>query len=91
MLSSTTGMRHSDLEPHLKERLRRLLPDYVCGINPLADFSQDAETVGVDSEDVGSFIEVLQAKMLESCGRAQVHRLQGQAHHCLRGRERSLP
>jgi len=54
----------------LKERLRRLLPDYVCGINPLAAFSQDSETVGVDSEDVGSFIVVLQAEMLESCGRA---------------------
>jgi len=60
------GMRLSDLEPHLKERLRRLLPDYVCCINSLEAFSQDAETVGVDSEDVGSFIEVLQAKMLES-------------------------
>jgi hypothetical protein len=39
-------------------------------MNPLAAFSQDAETVGVDSDDVGSFIVVLQAEMMESCGRA---------------------
>lgn len=67
------GMRLSDLEPHLKERLRQLLPDYVCGMNPVDyTFSQDAETVkktieiGVDSEDVGSFIVVLQAEILDS-------------------------
>ena len=67
------GMRLSDLEPHLKERLRRLLPDYVCGMNPVDyTFSQDAEMVkktieiGVDSEDVGSFIVVLQAEILDS-------------------------
>mgnify|MGYP002475641111 FL=1 len=67
------GMRLSGLEPPLKERLRRLLPDYVCGMNPVDyTFSQDAETVkktieiGVDSEDVGSFIVVLQAEILDS-------------------------
>jgi len=67
------GMRLSDLEPHLKERLRQLLPDYVCGMNPVDyTFSQDAETVkktieiGVDSDDVGSFIVVLQAEILDS-------------------------
>jgi acyl-CoA synthetase (NDP forming) len=67
------GMRLSELEPHLKERLKRLLPDYVCGMNPVDyTFSQDAETVkrtieiGVDSDDVGSFIVVLQAEILES-------------------------
>jgi len=54
----------------LKERLRRLLLGYASGINPLAAFSQDAEMVGVDGEHVGSFIVVLQAEMLESCGRA---------------------
>ena len=59
-----------DLEPYLKERLRRLLLDYVSGMNPLAAFSQDVETVGVDSDDVDSFIVVLQAEILESCGRA---------------------
>ena len=67
------GMRLSDLEPHLKERLKNLLPDYVCGMNPVDyTFSQDAETVkrtieiGVDSDDVGSFMVVLQAEILET-------------------------
>lgn len=67
------GMRLSDLEPHLKERLKNLLPDYVCGMNPVDyTFSQDAETVkrtieiGVESDDVGSFMVVLQAEILES-------------------------
>ena len=67
------GMRLSELEPHLKERLRNLLPDYVCGMNPVDyTFSQDAETVkktieiGVKSDDVGSFMVVLQAEILES-------------------------
>ncbi len=67
------GMRLSELEPDLKERLRKLLPDYVCGMNPVDyTFSQDAQTVkktieiGVDSQDVGSFIVVLQAEILES-------------------------
>jgi len=67
------GMRLADLEPHLKDRLKKLLPDYVCGMNPVDyTFSQDAETVkrtieiGVDSEDVGSFIVVLQAEILDS-------------------------
>jgi acyl-CoA synthetase (NDP forming) len=67
------GMRLSELEPHLKERLKNLLPDYVCGMNPVDyTFSQDAETVkrtieiGVDSSDVGSFIVILQAEILES-------------------------
>jgi acyl-CoA synthetase (NDP forming) len=67
------GMRLAELEPPLKERLKSLLPDYVCGMNPVDyTFSQDAETVkrtieiGVDSGDVGSFIVVLQAEILES-------------------------
>lgn len=67
------GMRLSELEPHLKERLKNLLPDYVCGMNPVDyTFSQDAEIVkktieiGVESNDVGSFIVVLQAEILES-------------------------
>jgi acyl-CoA synthetase (NDP forming) len=67
------GMRLSDLEPHLKDRLRNLLPDYVCGMNPVDyTFSQDAQTVkrtieiGVDSDDVGSFMVVLQAEILET-------------------------
>lgn len=67
------GMRLSDLEAPLKDRLKNLLPDYVCGMNPVDyTFSQDAETVkrtieiGVDSDDVGSFIVILQAEILES-------------------------
>lgn len=67
------GMRLSELEEPLKERLRSLLPDYVCGMNPVDyTFSQDAETVkktieiGVDSDDVGSFIVILQAEILDS-------------------------
>lgn len=67
------GMRLSELEPHLLERLKSLLPDYVCGMNPVDyTFSQDAEIVkrtieiGVDSQDVGSFIVVLQAEILDS-------------------------
>jgi acetate---CoA ligase (ADP-forming) len=27
------GMRLADLEPPLKDRLKKLLPDYVCGMN----------------------------------------------------------
>lgn len=67
------GMRLSDLEPDLKERLRRLLPEYVGGLNPVDyTFSMDGETVkktieiGVESADVGSFIVVLQAEILGS-------------------------
>ncbi len=70
---SDNGMRLSELEPHLKERLKKLLPGYVSGMNPVDyTFSQDAETVkktieiGVESQDVGSFIVVLQAEILES-------------------------
>lgn len=67
------GMRLSDLEPALKERLKRLLPEYVGGLNPVDyTFSMDGETVkktieiGVQSADVGSFIVVLQAEILGS-------------------------
>lgn len=67
------GMRLSDLEPDLKERLQRLLPEYVGGLNPVDyTFSMDGETVkktieiGVESADVGSFIVVLQAEILGS-------------------------
>jgi len=67
------GMKLSELEPELKERLCDLLPKYVGGMNPVDyTFSMDAETVrrtieiGVESEDVGSFIVVLQAEVLGS-------------------------
>jgi acyl-CoA synthetase (NDP forming) len=67
------GMRLSDLEPALKERLKCLLPEYVGGLNPVDyTFSMDGATVkktieiGVDSKDVGSIIVVLQAEILGS-------------------------
>jgi len=70
-------MRLADLEPELKERLKKLLPEYVGGLNPVDyTFSQDAEQVrktieiGVESEDVGSFIVVLQAEILGSYAEA---------------------
>jgi len=66
-------MRLAELEPENKRRLMKLLPEYVGGLNPVDyTFSQDADTVcktleiGVDSEDVGSFIVVLQAEILRS-------------------------
>lgn len=66
-------MRLAELEPEMKARLLKLLPQYVGGLNPVDyTFSQDAETVkrtieiGADSEDVGSFIVVLQAEILDS-------------------------
>jgi acyl-CoA synthetase (NDP forming) len=67
------GMRLSELEPALKERLLGLLPEYVGGLNPVDyTFSMNADTVrrsieiGVESEDVGSIIVVLQAEILGS-------------------------
>jgi acetate---CoA ligase (ADP-forming) len=67
------GMVLAELEPQFKERLKSLLPDYVCGLNPVDyTFGQNADTVkktleiGADSEEVGSFIIVLQAEILES-------------------------
>jgi len=66
-------MRLSELEPELKEKLMDLLPDYVGGLNPVDyTFSMDADTVkrtieiGVESQDVGSFIVILQAEILGS-------------------------
>jgi len=67
------GMRLSELDEPLKQRLKDLLPDYVCGMNPVDyTFSQDARIVkstieiGVESSDVGSFIVILQAEILDS-------------------------
>jgi acyl-CoA synthetase (NDP forming) len=67
------GMRLAELEPELKERLMKLLPEYVGGLNPVDyTFSQNADIVkntieiGVESKDVGSFIVVLQAEILGS-------------------------
>jgi acyl-CoA synthetase (NDP forming) len=67
------GMRLAELEPPLKARLTKLLPEYVGGLNPVDyTFSQNADIVkktieiGVESNDVGSFIVVLQAEILGS-------------------------
>ena len=65
-------MRMGELEPPLKTSTRKLLPDRVCGMNPWADSSRmrrrRKKTIesGVDSDDVGSIIVVLQAEILES-------------------------
>jgi len=67
------GMSLADLEPPLKTGSKKLLPDYVCCMNPVdCTFSQDAETIkktieiGVDRDDAGSFKIVLQAEIPES-------------------------
>jgi len=67
------GMRLADLEPELKERLKRILPDYVTSLNPVDySFSMDADQLqqtielGIASEDVGGLIVVLQGEILGS-------------------------
>ncbi|GFP30930.1 acetate--CoA ligase family protein [Candidatus Hakubella thermalkaliphila] len=67
------GMRLAELEPGLKNRLLDILPDYVKTLNPVDySFSMDAEQlrktieIGVESDDVGSFIVVLQGEILGS-------------------------
>jgi acyl-CoA synthetase (NDP forming) len=67
------GLRLSELGADGKARLLQLLPEYVGGTNPV-DYtvSQNPEAVrktieiGVESEDVGSFIVILQAEILGS-------------------------
>jgi acyl-CoA synthetase (NDP forming) len=67
----TNGMRLADLEPERKERLLKILPDYVKNLNPVDfSFSMDAEQLtqtmqlGIDSDDVGGLIVVLQGEIL---------------------------
>jgi acetate---CoA ligase (ADP-forming) len=69
----TNGMRLADLEPERKERLLKILPDYVKNLNPVDfSFSMDAEQLtqtlqlGIDSDDVGGLIVVLQGEILGS-------------------------
>ncbi|MDH7597190.1 MAG: acetate--CoA ligase family protein [Methanothrix sp.] len=70
---SMNGMRLAELSPDLKEELRRVLPKYVSGMNPV-DFTFDQTPdqvrrtieIAVRSEDVGSFIVVMQTEMLGS-------------------------
>lgn len=68
---SMNGMRLAELSPELKDELRRVLPRYVSGMNPVDfTFDQTPEQVrrtieiAVRSEDVGSFIVVIQTEML---------------------------
>jgi len=67
------GLRLSELGEEDKANLFQLLPEYVGGTNPVDyTFSQNPEAVrrtieiGVESEDVGSFIVILQAEILGS-------------------------
>jgi acyl-CoA synthetase (NDP forming) len=67
------GMRLADLEPELKTRLLRIIPDYVNTVNPVDySFSMDPDQlrktieIGVESEDVGGFIVVIQGEILGS-------------------------
>ncbi|OPX78135.1 MAG: succinyl-CoA synthetase subunit alpha [Methanosaeta sp. PtaB.Bin039] len=68
---SAGGMRLSELSGDLKERLIKILPAYVGGLNPVDyTFDQSPEQVkktveiGVESDDVGAFIVVLQTEIL---------------------------
>ncbi|OQA42055.1 MAG: hypothetical protein BWY49_00151 [Candidatus Omnitrophica bacterium ADurb.Bin314] len=67
------GLRLAELEPDLKNRLIQILPDYVSTLNPVDySFSMDPrqlrETIqiGVESEDVGGLIVVIQGEILGS-------------------------
>jgi acetate---CoA ligase (ADP-forming) len=67
------GMRLADLEPSLKTRLLRIIPDYVSTVNPVDfSFSMDPEQlrqtieIGVESMDVSGFIAVIQGEILGS-------------------------
>ena len=62
-----------DVTPDLKNRLIQILPDYVSTLNPVDySFSMDPrqlrETIqiGVESEDVGGLIVVIQGEILGS-------------------------
>ncbi len=66
------GMRLAELEPHLKTRLRSILPGMTSGLNPVDyTFSMSADDVrktieiGVESADVGAFIVILQTEILD--------------------------
>jgi acyl-CoA synthetase (NDP forming) len=67
------GLRLADLEPELKTRLLKILPDYVRTVNPVDySFSMDPDQlkktieIGVESKDVGGFIVVIQGEILGS-------------------------
>jgi len=67
------GLRLAELEPELRTRLLRILPDYVNTLNPVDySFSMDPDQlrktieIGAESRDVGSFIVVIQGEILGS-------------------------
>jgi acetate---CoA ligase (ADP-forming) len=67
------GLRLADLEPDLKTRLLRIIPDYVKTLNPVDySFSMDPEQlrktieIGVESKDVSGFVVVIQGEILGS-------------------------
>ncbi len=67
------GLRLAELEPELKARMRKILPDYLNIQNPVdCSFSMTPEQVkalveiGTQSLDVHSFIIILQGEMLGS-------------------------
>ena len=48
-MPSDNGMRLADLEPPLKDRLKKLLPDYVCGMNLLGRLQPGCEDCEEDN------------------------------------------
>ena len=67
------GMRLAELEAERKEQLLEILPDYVRNLNPVDfSFSMDPEQLvktlqlGIESDDVGGLIAVLQGEILGS-------------------------
>ena len=67
------GLRLAELEPGLKNRLLRIMPDYVKTVNPVDySFSMDPGQlrktieIGVESTDVSGFIVVIQGEILGS-------------------------
>lgn len=68
-----SDMRLSTLEPYFQKRLKNVLPDYASIGNPIdCSFTMNPEQVknlieiGVESNDVHSFIVVIQGEMLSS-------------------------
>ena len=66
------GMRLAELEPHLKQRLRSILPGMTSGLNPVdytftmsADDVRKTIEIGAESADVGGFIVILQTEILK--------------------------
>jgi RimJ/RimL family protein N-acetyltransferase len=68
-----SDMRLATLEPYFQKRLKNVLPDYANAGNPIdCSFSmtpqqvKDLIEIGVESQDVHSFIVIIQGEMLSS-------------------------